>query len=220
MKNLSLFSLLVMIGMVLFLGGCQKDEEVVLKDKAFVNKQEHLDSIALQKFKLPNDAYFVKGTRSGEDVVSYDSLNKICDLILSQDSVHNFLLPFTQMFGFPQWLESFEIYENRGVHKIISIPFVKDSIVTGVLQYHSNFGKNGLIFLTREHIYSQLQNDFNSGNNLQLFGIYSYIKSQSSCFEKIDQTLITWIIDREDGNIRDSESNGNRNENCITYCSG
>jgi len=72
MKNLSLFSLLVMIGMVLFIGGCAKDDEDSQK-KSLSN------DIQLRSSSLPNtaEAYFnsyMLSIRDEESRVSFNTL--------------------------------------------------------------------------------------------------------------------------------------------------
>ena len=215
MKSLSYLSLLLMASMFLLLGGCQRDEALLDSFGNSVGANGKMDSLSLKKFTLPDESNFITKGRSGGTAVSYDSLSKICDLILQQNSTNHFLLQFIQSNGYPAWEKAFEFGEKRGSAKIIGIPFVKDGKVKGVLQYYSIFGDLGLTYFSSEAADYTIKLTDEVITDIDKTSILYHIIAQTKCSGISDSLLVDWYL----GHLSMfTDASGLRVRNCEIYC--
>lgn len=204
-----------MASMFLFLGGCQRDEALLDSLGNSVGANGKMDSLSLKKFTLPDESNFITKGRSGGTAVSYDSLSKICDLILQQNSTNHFLLQFIQSNGYPAWEKAFEFGEKRGSAKIIGIPFVKDGKVKGVLQYYSIFGDLGLTYFSSEAADYTIKLADEVITDIDKTSILYHIIAQTKCSGISDSLLVDWYL----GHLSMfTDASGLRVRNCEIYC--
>lgn len=208
-----------MTTMLLFLGGCQREEEIVYDKEQLNRSSAVLDSTMLSKFLFKDNGDFNKGSRTGEDLPAADSLKVICNLILKIDSSHHFLANFLETFGYPDWNHSFYYEVERSPNQVIVIPFLKDGSITGILQYYSKLGENGLYFFSKSHVLQFINLDLKlKSNQFDLLGVLSYIMSQNRNNQTLDDALRSWFIDFSQSRIENEETSGSRVEVCETVC--
>lgn len=95
MKNLSLISLLLMVGMILFLGGCRKD----IENNDSVNFSE---SFFLKKYALKYLPFQSVELRNANDV-AIDSLITKVHSIFVNNGIDNRRLDIETKYGYPLW---------------------------------------------------------------------------------------------------------------------
>ena len=168
MKNLSLFSLLLMAGMVLFLGGCQREEGMIESYEKTINRNSALDSTQWE-------------------------FTYVYNLIKSMDT--SAMVNFLNHSGTPSWVHSVQKRDN-GI-KITSIPIILANKVNGVIKlYELNNDSVYVKYFEKSALDSIiLRTDLNA-EEFEVYkgAIQSLILTTYNYDQTFDERYLNWLI--------------------------
>ena len=224
------FNILMISGMTFFtMLTCQKEDSIQLQtSESVLSKMKYTDFIQPHErintliFSLQEDDYesnhYLIQAGSEKDTENYippfEVLEKLLALMLEQDLEVPFLDGFLDAYGSPIWNESFFKPTSDEERIVVSVPFIKQGELTGILKFY-NFVQGGEIRFINHDAISQVINDQNYNGGLPLIAdaILDMLVFEYNIENTINNSYLSWLDKNNVGNTHSEKGQ----LWCITY---